>query len=320
MGRRILFHHHLFKNAGTTVDACLERSFGGQFVTFDSAVAWHTYSANDVAARIREEPSAQAFSSHQVALLPPAIDGIEVDRLIFLRHPIDRVRSVYSFERRQKADSPGARMASQTDLAGYVRWRLETADPTVVSGFQTARLSAVRVTPPGASASPRGTGPQAALAALKELELIGVVERLDESLCLLELELKQHWPTLDLAYISANVDPQRANDLEQRIASVRASLPSDLWNNLEERNRADLECHTIAGQRLDSAIRGTANFSAHLGAFRERCAALAARNSSWASRLRRSGRNRVVPGNPAGSQEPDAGAQSSSRTPGTSRP
>jgi hypothetical protein len=294
MSRRVLFHFHLFKNAGTTVDGCLRRSFGERFVSFDSDAPWHRYSADEVAAKIHEHPTAEAFSSHQVGLLPPSIDGIEVDRLLFLRHPFDRIRSVYSFERRQDSDSPGARMASKTDLPGYIRWRLENSDPTVVSEFQAARC-ATACTSSARRGTPRWTGPSDALLALEGLKVVGVVERLDESLCLYELELREHWPSLDLAYVSANVDPDRPALLEQRVASVRDSLPPDLWRMLEERNQGDLECHRIAMERLDAAIAETPDFAHHLQLFRARCAALAGRRPSWGSRLVSSLRLRLSP-------------------------
>src|SRR3546814_17353081 len=69
-------------------------------------------------------PEAVAFSSHTAELPPPVLPGIRVIPLIFIRHPIDRIASVYSFERKQEADTFGAVLARNTTLKGYAQVRL----------------------------------------------------------------------------------------------------------------------------------------------------------------------------------------------------
>ena len=39
--RHVLIHAHLFKNAGTTFDFSLQRSFGEQFVDHRDDAGWH---------------------------------------------------------------------------------------------------------------------------------------------------------------------------------------------------------------------------------------------------------------------------------------
>ncbi|MHC4588862.1 MAG: hypothetical protein ACYTAQ_05875 [Planctomycetota bacterium] len=57
---------------------------------------------------VRERPDVIAFSSHQARFPVPTDDAVEFHPIIFLRHPITRVASVYAFERRQRKDTPGA--------------------------------------------------------------------------------------------------------------------------------------------------------------------------------------------------------------------
>ena len=35
MTRRVIFHYHIFKNAGSTVEWCLRQSFGNRFERID---------------------------------------------------------------------------------------------------------------------------------------------------------------------------------------------------------------------------------------------------------------------------------------------
>ncbi len=78
-----------------------------------------------------------AVSSHQLRLPLPEIPGIELMPMVFFREPLDRAQSVWSFERRQRSDSPGAQHAKKLSVDGYVRWRLDQGEISVISDFQT---------------------------------------------------------------------------------------------------------------------------------------------------------------------------------------
>ncbi len=62
MGERtIILHYHLFKNAGTSVDAILQRNFPGRWVTREFPIAGENNTAL-VEDWIRETPDAIAYS------------------------------------------------------------------------------------------------------------------------------------------------------------------------------------------------------------------------------------------------------------------
>lgn len=105
--RFILLHHHIFKNAGSTLDSALSRSFGETFVEF------HPDSSDD--GRVAPEqlfqfldrnPAIKAVSSHhffgkdyELTLDPEAQGKYYFFDFVILRHPISRLASIYLYYR-----------------------------------------------------------------------------------------------------------------------------------------------------------------------------------------------------------------------------
>ena len=186
----MILHAHLFKNAGTTLDWSLARSFGEQFLahTEDDAIR-HNPAA--LAALVQHQATLQALSSHWLPL--PLTEGVAAaNRLVLLlRHPIIRAQSVYLFERRQTGDhGPSSDAAKRMDFASFVRWRLEPGRGPVINNFQTRYLS---------GAFGRDCDEQSlrvARATLQEAHA-GIVERYNDSMILFESELGDEFPRLD---------------------------------------------------------------------------------------------------------------------------
>ena len=182
--RTIILHYHLFKNAGTSIDAILKENFDNKWVTreFNSS----TSNTNDVIEWIHNEPEAIAFSSHTMVGEVPKIDGIKIITLMMLRNPVKRIISAYKFERMQVSDTLGARLAKQLSFEDYVVARLQTKGDMQCRNFQTERLSTIR------------TGDESkikrAISALDDLSVIGVVEEFETSLQLISEAIKEYYP------------------------------------------------------------------------------------------------------------------------------
>lgn len=93
--RFVVVHYHFFKNAGSTIESILEREFGGEFAT---------------------------------------LHGLTAD-LCFIRHPLDRLQSMYSYLR--KANTAGAlcQMPCRCSAAQFLRNLLDQS-PHLVSNVQ----------------------------------------------------------------------------------------------------------------------------------------------------------------------------------------
>lgn len=193
--RTIILHYHLFKNAGTSVDAILKKNFGDKWTSRE----FPTGSGNNTALVedwIRETPDAVAYSSHTMVGPVPRVDGVRIISFLLLREPIQRIKSAYRFEKKQTADTWGAHLAKEHDFEGYVRARLARPGDRQCRDFQTHRLSTMA---PGQS-PPR----QAALSALRSLTVVGIVEHFEDALAQLTAEITTHYPDFSSNALRAN--------------------------------------------------------------------------------------------------------------------
>ncbi len=196
MARTIILHYHLFKNAGTSVDAILKKNFGSRWVTREFE-GNPDQRAADLRDWIVQNPAAVAFSSHTMRCPVPQIEGVNIVSIMFLRDPIQRLRSAYSFERVQKINNIGANLASTHSFEGYVRARLEMNGDRQCRNFQTAWFAGLVP----------GQAPELDRAAqgLKAVSVVGLVEEFDLSLERLSAILKPAFPSFTWDSVRANV-------------------------------------------------------------------------------------------------------------------
>lgn len=71
--RHVLLHYHIFKNAGSSVDAALAGCFGPAWSSYDADPVWTNITTGDLFAYLREHESLRALSSHQ-ARWPEPLD------------------------------------------------------------------------------------------------------------------------------------------------------------------------------------------------------------------------------------------------------
>jgi len=192
-----------------------------------------------VEAWIAANPTAKALSSHTARGPLPRVANVSIAPLIFVRHPLDRIRSAYEFERRQKSDKPGPRMAKEADFAGYVSAKLARRDRQC-RNFQTGRLASF--------GRPREPELGEALAALDSLPFVGLVEDFAGSMSRMETYLREAFPAFRAFGAKANVW-REGRTLEERLDDLRAELGPEMWDALVEANRDDLEVFATVAAR-----------------------------------------------------------------------
>lgn len=248
MNQTIVAHYHLFKNAGTSVDDILKRNFGKTFlkVEFDSRGC--DMNATEVRHFIEQNPSMSAFASHTALIQRIDVPDVFILPLVFVRHPLVRLRSAYLFERKQRADTFGAVLAKETDFAGYIETRLGNENDRSCRDFQTYRLS--HYTRP--TAGDGRSELDRALAALTDLEFVGVVERFDESMNAFTDVAARHGIALRPMAVRSNVTEGNTAAPEEVEAVIRAELGADLYDTVVEANQAAYAVHRAAKTKLDS--------------------------------------------------------------------
>ena len=126
------------------------------------------------------------------------------------------------------------------------------------------------------SGKPRGTQVdlkdlEYAIQQLKKCTVVGVVDRIDESLVVGEHKLKNYFDNIDFAYVSKNISEERSNNLEERLDIGRHELGEKLFNKLKSVNQLDLQLYSEANKILNEKIVEQENFEDKIQNFKNRC-------------------------------------------------
>lgn len=268
--RNVIIHAHLFKNAGTTLDWALKRSFGPRFFEHHDQKSIRL-NPNHLGEFLEEQPKLAVISSHHVQFPLPELPDITFFPLIMLRHPVDRVGSVYNFEHRQRVDTPGAIAAKKYDFNDYVEWRMQPDVNATIRNFQTrCILGSVK----HARRPLTDEEFEKALQATRKVAAIGIVDLYDESMVFFEEWLTPHFPKLDLAYVHQNVSSGRKKTLADRANEVLDSLSPRVRDLLLANNKYDIKIYEAARNAMLTRIETDATIPQKIKVFQKRCSAL----------------------------------------------
>lgn len=248
--RKVILHYHLFKNAGTSLDAAFKENFSeekGEWVTKEFP---NQPAANREQVRqwILDNPQAKCFSSHTALFPVPEFEDIEVFPVVFVRHPIDRIASAYSFEKRQGDKNFGSTLARNTDLKGYIETRLSLTQDRQCRNFHEQRLATTAGKILEADA-------HRALAALKRLPFVGIVEHYDLSIKTLQAKLKDFgFEDIELKSIEKNKSSRVSSDLNEKLDEIKVRLGEKLYNELLRINDSDIRIWNAVKDKYESEI------------------------------------------------------------------
>jgi len=250
--RQVIIHYHIFKNAGSTLDSLFKRKFGNGFASIDGNTTSDTLQADYLLEHIENHPKIKVVSSHQCRLPPPVSSAINFHPILFLRHPLDRVGSVYLFEKNQPKNETALhiRIARENDLAGYVKWRLAENNGAVIKNFQTIYLSGRE----GDMRTARATRDdlKVALERLHALDFFGIVELFDESILRMKGYLSRNFGRINTSYTVQNKSQGRKATLTERLEDLKNTLGPALYDELVGKNSLDLELYNTALELFNS--------------------------------------------------------------------
>jgi hypothetical protein len=235
--RFIALHYHIFKNAGSTLERMLARSFGSALGHFEQDDRDVQLSAGQMLAYLAARPDLRAVTSHQLRYPKPAAPGYVFFDLCFLRDPIDRLRSIYDFCRQ---GAPGAdplrALAHAAPLAEFLAG-LAAHFPHVVNNPQVTFLAT-----DGAYRRPAGPADlERAARTMREMSFPGVVDRFDESFIAGRYFWQPVFPDLQPAAAPVNVTGKAGSTLDERLEEVRRACGRRLYRELLDLNELDLE-------------------------------------------------------------------------------
>jgi len=247
MSRAVLLHAHIFKNAGSTFDWSLQRCLGDGFVDHRDDDAMREGAAY-LGPYLLDRPRLRALSSHWITFPLPQIDAIDIRLAIFFRHPLERIRSVYTFERQQQGvNNPGTEHARKLGFVDYVRWRLQPGVGPVIRNFHTRYCSG------------RYTGKDfeevydSAIATIESTPLLGLVHRYDESMVLFEYHLQNIFPDIDLSWKLQNSSVGDPASSAEKIRTAERDL-EPVMEQVVAANSHDLKLYAEVESRFEQAL------------------------------------------------------------------
>lgn len=238
MDRVVVFHFHLFKNAGSSIDELLRKNFGDKWVTKEFPYSPYEMNVSEVINWIKSEKDKIAFSSHTARLFKfweLEKEGIKVIPIIFVRHPIVRIHSAYIFEREKQRNlnTLGTVIARNTTLKGYIEIRWFLPNDRQTKNFHVARFSDLFY-------EDDGDGLTKALKALERLPFVGLVEEFEKSVKKLEDLLRCYFPEFKASIICENVQFDPSISLEERLNLIKKEVGEEFFKKIEIANKEDL--------------------------------------------------------------------------------
>ena len=253
--RPVIVHYHLFKCAGTSVEKVLEENFGSRLLRLDYEASYSRIFASELLEALELNDQIAAVTSHQLKMPLPIQKNLRFVPVVFLRHPLDRILSVYRFDRRRGPVTYDAKIAVENSLTENLRIQMDAQKQVV--NFHVSSLtdawdeSTRRPLPIGSDAHL-----ERALSIIGKLPVVGVVERFSESAEAYQKLISTTFPNFSFAGDAANVNPNRSLLLEDRLGEMKEEAGEAIYEELLEVNANDLYLYEIANLHLDCVTEG----------------------------------------------------------------
>jgi hypothetical protein len=247
--RFVILHYHFLKNAGTSIENILHRSFGGYFAAIDTPDRDGHVSNDTLLALLRGNSLLKAVSSHQLRYPQPLVPGFLFFDVCFLRDPIDRIRSMYDYFRAKPvAGDAVSEVAGESTLGEFIA-RLIERMPWYVNDAQVNLLSnGIANDPPTEDDFHR------ALAGMLRTSFLGVVDRFHDSLMAGQYFLRPIFPELNCASEAVNVSGGFESTLAERIAQVRDACDGAVYAELLRLNALDAKLLSLARAEVERRV------------------------------------------------------------------
>jgi hypothetical protein len=253
--RNVICHYHIYKNSGSTFDVILSRNFGDRHVCFDGPFPYFSINQQELLKVILRNPAAVAFSSHQVALPVPTSLDVNVIPVVFVRHPLLRIHSIYRFKRAEKDGTETSRNAESMEFDAWCQHSLaHPQEVSHVSNAQTRMLAGAQGAPSPARRESVGMtyDYHQALRNLRTVDLLARTEcfeadvgRFPELLAPLGIEFVVD----DVTAVNVTAS-DLGTPIETRLEQLRGELQESTYEALCEANAQDVALYAEVCRRL----------------------------------------------------------------------
>jgi hypothetical protein len=232
--RLVILHYHIFKNAGSTIEDILDHSFGERFAKLETPADAGLISGPELLRFFDARPNLRALSSHQIRHPLPQAPGYLFFDICFLRDPIDRIRSIYTYFRQKPNPSdPMSALANRASLGDFVAGMIRDF-PLFVKNVQVNLLACT-----GDSDEPEPRDLELAIERMLATSFLGVVDCFDQSVAAGMHALRCAFPELDCDRPAVNVSDGLRGTVASRIEKLRQACAPDVFEELLRLNALD---------------------------------------------------------------------------------
>jgi len=262
MKKLIILHYHIYKNGGTTVDGALKKSFPPLLYIDNYFKKDMLFKSDDLLECIKNKKFG-AITSHGLRFPKPIHPDYEFLPLIFIRHPIDRAFSLYYFH---KLPQVGLfhEAVKNLSLKEFVQYIIDSK-VSVARNTQTMWLTKQHF----CEKIEKIDFDKACQRIEKEC-IYGLVEKMDQSLILIEEKLKDDFPKINLSYVRRNV-LRTGQTLEERLKKAELEIGEDLMKKLIDLNYFDFKLYELVNKNIDEKIKNLDDYEKKLQNFIDRC-------------------------------------------------
>lgn len=255
--RNVIVHYHIFKNAGSSVDQLLKKNFADHWTAFDGETPGSIIPTSELEKIIESQPQMVAFSSHQIVPPLPQVDA-NVYPIVFLRDPIDRIKSAYLFEWQKQLglEQP------KGSFVEFVKQKFTHKRKSSIEEFQTIRLSNNSLDKFDSESFSDQEMFERACDFITSLSFVGIVDDFDRSNALLAYYLGEAFPDFEMSNVKANVlqDITLAQSVKRQ--RIKEELGDELFETIVERNCMD-EAFYQAGRSHFQKLLEASGIDAH---------------------------------------------------------
>jgi len=108
-------------------------------------------------------------------------------------------------------------------------------------------------------------------ASVKNMDMLGIVDKFDESMVLFEETLRKYFSDIDLSYVPQNIGQKVGESKEARLAWLEAEIGRETYELLVQRNKHDIGLYDYIQEEFQRRVDGVENFSEKLESFKKRC-------------------------------------------------
>ncbi len=232
--RLVILHYHIFKNAGATFLDILDHSFGDRLARLETPVFEGVLNNRELVRFFNARPNVCALSSHQIRHPLPQAPGYLFFDVCFLRDPIDRIRSIYTYFRQKPIPGvPLSDLANRVALGDFLAGMIQDF-PLFVKNVQVNLLARG-----GDSNEPDARDLEVAIERMLATSFLGVVDCFDQSVAAGAHALRRVFPELDCNRPPVNVSEGLQGTVASRTEKLRQACGEKTYEELLRLNALD---------------------------------------------------------------------------------